>query len=55
MIRTATLLLLAALALSACGSDRAPPPPEGYKYDPNRDFVLDPLVREKKDEEAKGS
>ncbi len=51
--RTAIVLLLAALVLSACGSDRAPPPPEGYKYDPDRDFVLDPLVREKKNDQKK--
>ena len=48
MFRSAIVLLLCAFALSACGSDRAPPPPEGYKYDPDKDFVLDPLVREKK-------
>ncbi len=53
MSRTVIMLLLCALALSACGSDRAPPPPEGYKHDPDREFVLDPLVREEKNEQKK--
>ena len=45
MIRTATALIALSLLLAGCGANGAPEPPEGYQPHPDRDFVLDPLVK----------
>jgi predicted small lipoprotein YifL len=45
MIRTATALIALSLLLAGCGANGAPEPPEGYQPHPDKDFVLDPLVK----------
>lgn len=45
MIRTTAALLLTVLLLAGCGANGAPEPPEGYQPQPDRSFVLDPVVK----------
>ena len=45
MIRTAAALFAMSLLLAACGANARPEPPEAYQPQPDRDFVLDPLVK----------
>ena len=45
MIRTSAALLLFSLLLAGCGANGAPEPPEGYQPQPDRSFMLDPLVQ----------
>ncbi len=41
----AASLLACALLLAACGANAAPEPPQGYTPQPDRQIVLDPLVK----------
>ena len=50
MIRTITALIGLSLLLAACGANAKPEPPEGYHSQPDRDFVLDPLVQSGRNE-----
>ena len=45
LLKTMLPLLAMSLLLAACGANGAPEPPEGYTPQPDKDFVLDPLVR----------
>ena len=45
MVRKTIAMLAMSLLLAACGANGAPKPPPGYTPNPDRDFVLDPLVK----------
>ncbi len=50
MIRLHKILIatIAAAFLAACGANGAPePPPGAKKIDPDREIILDPLIRER--------